>query len=153
MKNNDALLLFLGVSFLVIGVKRMTSSLAVKNNNPLNIEFSTRNDWLGQVGLGDDGRFAKFVSPVYGFRAAMKILNAYNRRGINTIESIIETWAPAFENPHQKEYINFVSKRMGLLPKNVITKEDYPKLVSAMARFESGQEWENNHIMQAFSMV
>ena len=61
----------------------------LRNNNPLNIE-KTRggNPWQGEVVPSKDKRFAQFTTVAYGYRAAFKLLNNYQRNyGLDTIRS------------------------------------------------------------------
>lgn len=77
---------------------------AVRNNNPCNIE---RGDpWQGLMAEADktadqkaEQRFCVFASPKWGFRAAARILIAYqDKHGINTIAGIVARLAPPNEN-------------------------------------------------------
>lgn len=71
----------------------------VRNNNPGNIEQNGIR-WLGMGAASkDEKRFVRFVSPVYGLRALMKVLLTYQRKHqLTTIEEIIGRWAPPVEN-------------------------------------------------------
>ena len=72
----------------------------LRNNNPLNIE-KTRggNPWQGEVVPSKDKRFAQFTTVAYGYRAAFKLLNNYQRNyGLDTIRKMIGRWAPSEEN-------------------------------------------------------
>lgn len=150
--NNSYVLLF-GAFALLLGYKTMTGPVGVRNNNPLNIKFNRANNWVGQVGASEDGIFVKFVSSIYGFRAAMKVLNSYRRRGVVTLEDVIAEWAPPHENPHLETYINYVSKRTKIGREQKINKSDYPALMAAMSKFETGQEWSERDINFAYDMV
>lgn len=117
-----------------------------RNNNPLNIKKNGIK-WKGLSANQSDRTFARFIKPVYGYRAAARILRTYNKQyGINTIEDIISRWAPPFIIKNGKRvkendtpaYINFVSKKTGLSPNAVISENDYPKLLQAMATMEGG---------------
>ncbi|MFP9228790.1 hypothetical protein [Pectobacterium cacticida] len=83
----------------------------LKNNNPGNIEFSDKNSWDGQT--GHDGRFVQFATPEHGIRALGKNLLSYSRQGYQTIDQIINRWAPPSEND-TAAYIAAVSKAMGI---------------------------------------
>lgn len=73
--------------------------------NPCNIRYSSRSNWLGQV--GQKKGFAKFSSFVYGWRAALLLIRNYIIHGYDTIPKIISRWAPPSEN-HTEVYINTV---------------------------------------------
>jgi hypothetical protein len=120
-------------------VKSFTDPRGIRNNNPLNIEWNALNNWVGLTGT--DGRFCIFDTPENGIRAAAKILDSYAKRGINTIQKIIETWAPATEN-NVAAYVDSVCKSMGRTPGAVIIKAsgDYVPLLAAMIKHENGKQ-------------
>lgn len=111
-----------------------------RNNNPLNIRISSDN-WLGKVSPNTDGSFEQFSAMEYGYRAAIKTLQTYIRRyGCNTLEKIINRWAPPTENP-TSAYIANVSRRSGIDPAETITATDHDKItgiVYAMSISENG---------------
>jgi hypothetical protein len=117
----------------------VTEPRGIRNNNPLNIVWSSVNPWNGQT--GSDGRFSIFDKPENGIRACAKILDRYAKRGIITIQKIIETWAPASENNVQA-YVNHVSQLMGRSANSVIVKMsgDYVPLIAAMIKHENGKQ-------------
>lgn len=109
----------------------------IRNNNPGNIEWSRHNDWAGQI--GSDGRYSIFSDPVYGIRAMARILDVYRGRGLETLEQIINTWAPPSENP-TGAYIGYVRQRTGLSAQHLIGRADYHALIPAMIYMENGQQ-------------
>ena len=115
----------------------LSSVRGLRNNNPLNIEKGA--DWRGLSDdqSGDD-RFAVFVDPRFGVRAAAVIFKNYRRLyGIETLAGIVNRWAPTHENPTQS-YVNAVSQRTGI-PANVpISDSDYPAIIAAMIHQENG---------------
>ena len=81
----------------------------IRNNNPLNIRVSS-NNWIGKDKPSKDKNFETFDTMEHGIRAAFIIIRNYiNKKGIRTLSSIINTWAPANEN-NTTAYINVVSK-------------------------------------------
>ncbi|PVZ19878.1 MULTISPECIES: structural protein P5 [unclassified Pseudomonas] len=103
----------------------------IRNNNPGNIDFNTRNQWQGQLGR-EEGvpkpRFARFDSPENGIRALGKLLLAYRSKdgepgaggpGIDTVRETIHRWAPPGEND-TGAYVADVAKRLGVPPKAAI---------------------------------
>lgn len=117
----------------------LTNPRGIRNNNPLNIEWNSVNNWNGQ--RGHDGRFSIFDTPENGIRAGAKILDSYAKRGIVTIQKIIETWAPAPEN-NVKAYVDHVCQIMGRSPGSVIVRMsgDYVPLIAAMIKHENGKQ-------------
>ena len=126
----------------------------IRNNNPLNIRIG--NTWLGERSNPTDTSFEEFVSMAYGLRAGFIILRRYIRRyHRNTIQQIIETWAPVTENATQK-YVDCVCQRTGLRPDVAIAYEDrdtMAKLVQAMAFVECGQEINMKDILNGYEMA
>ena len=56
------------------------TSRGLRNNNPLNIEKTKgRTPWQGEIVPSKDNRFAQFTTMAYGYRAAFKLLNNYQR--------------------------------------------------------------------------
>lgn len=119
-----------------------------KRNNPLNIRYSKRNQWIGQV--GEDNGFCVFDTAEHGLRAAFLLLKNYGRKGYNTLPLIIARWAPYIENP-TASYIEFIAKRMIMLGYEVYddklnfqrldlgNDEVVKDLVYCMCLFESGK--------------
>lgn len=118
-----------------------------RNNNPLNIDYynsygKMANDWVGQVGVEPEGRFAQFVDMAYGYRAALILLRNYIKLyGLNTIRKIIGRWAPPDDHNDTESYIRNVSKLTGISADTVISPSDKDKLtkiVYAMSISENG---------------
>ena len=117
----------------------------LRNNNPLNIEKTApgKTPWAGEIVPSADSRFAQFKSMAYGYRAAFKLLNNYQRNyGLDTIRKLISRWAPSEEN-HTDGYIDAVSDRCGTPPDSRITTTNSDvmiPIVAAMSRVENGVE-------------
>ncbi|WP_053062459.1 hypothetical protein, partial [Photobacterium aquae] len=125
----------------------------IRNNNPLNIEFSTRNNWRGQV--GSDGRFSIFEDDKWGFRAGARILRSYQKRGINTIHSIVHTFAPSHEN-NSDHYADMVSRWSGYDKHEMVDVRNdtvAAKIIKAMARMEVGKKYAFNEIMEGVALA
>lgn len=82
----------------------------IRNNNIGNIRVS-KDQWEGAT--GDDGSFVTFDTPDSGVRALAKNLMSYGRQGYDSIEKIINRWAPPSENDTQS-YINSVVAATGI---------------------------------------
>ena len=105
-------------------------------NNPLNIRYSEKNNWRGQI--EPKNGFCQFEEIEYGIRAAVITLNTYRRKGKNTIKKIIESWAPNNENDTQK-YKDIVCKRTNIKENEILsTRTDYLLVINAMWRVEQG---------------
>lgn len=112
--------------------------LGYRNNNPLNIRYSSYNNWVGKVVPNTDGAFEQFVSLPYGYRAAIFLIKKYISQGLKTIPQIVSKWAPPSEN-HTNKYIDFVCKTTGLsAAQDITTPGQIKDIVYAMAIFENG---------------
>ncbi|MFV9327047.1 lytic transglycosylase [Citrobacter europaeus] len=99
-----------------------------RNNNPGNLNFA------GQAGASLEspgGRFARFETSFDGLRALSRQLMLYAGRGINSVEKIISTWAPASDNNNTAAYIQAVSQRLGVDPRVALNMKD-PQTISAL---------------------
>lgn len=102
------------------------ATLGVRLNNPGNIEWGS--PWQGLVpraqsryygnGNAQQMRFCEFTEAAFGIRAIAVTLTTYfdKRKAndgskIDTIQEVVERWAPAFEN-NVKAYANHVQKVM-----------------------------------------
>lgn len=64
----------------------------IKRNNPANIRYSAFNNWKGQI--GESNGFAVFDTLENGTRAQLIVMRSKINRGVDTISSIINEWAP-----------------------------------------------------------
>lgn len=121
-------------------------TLAHLNNNPLNVKGS---NWLGQVGQDKFGH-AIFASPDYGFRAAARLLLNYKaKHGIKTIDALVERFCTG----NKQSYKQFLSSHLNVQPTDEIDIQDrLPELLRAMARFESGQ-WYEEELFLPYSVL
>lgn len=128
------------------------------NNNPLNIRAG-KSKWLGQVlpshlgeGSGVRGPFCVFQSMEYGLRAAFCLLRTYaTKYRLNCVKDIITRWAPPSENDTQS-YIRHVCVLTGFGGNQRLTEKDWPRLIKAMARMESGMDLDDELIQRAFKL-
>ena len=124
------------------------------NNNPLNIRAG-KSKWLGQVlpqrGSGE-GAFCHFESMEYGIRAAFCLLRTYaTKYRLNCVKDIITRWAPPSENDTQS-YIRHVCVLTGFGGNQRLTEKDWPRLIKAMAKMESGMDLDDELIQRAFKL-
>lgn len=110
-----------------------------RNNNPGNLNFA------GQAGASLErpgGRFARFETAFDGLRALARQLMLYAGRGINSVEKIISTWAPASDNNNTTAYIRAVSQRLGVDPRaalNMSEPQTMSALMSSIIQHENGR--------------
>lgn len=145
------LLFIIGALFAGAQYMKLKQPKGVRNNNPLNIKEDKRNNWSGSVGSA--GGFVQFITPVYGIRAAAKLLRNYrDMYGINTIEGVIKKWAPKIEN-NTAAYIKSVSQKTNIEPDAVLSDSGYLAVIEAMIYHENGQQPYNDTTIQTgFSM-
>ena len=130
-----------------------------RNCNPLNIERGQ--EWIGLREIQGDGRFCQFVSMQYGWRAGLVIIRNYIRgrngsgRPLDTIEKIINRWAPPKENL-TSAYVKSVSEEVGIDMRQRIKWEDRAlicAIVKAMAHVECGIVFDITEIYSAYDML
>ncbi len=111
----------------------------IRNNNPGNI-VRTNGDWEGEV-AGQDGKFKTFATPEHGIAAIGRNLLSYASKGLNTISSIGNRWAPPSEN-NTSQYVSGVSQDLGVSPDAKLDMKDpvvLAALTRAIIRQENGQ--------------
>ena len=89
----------------------------IRNNNPLNIRRTAKDQWKGMAEAQTDRAFVQFKSLEYGWRAAFYLLTRtyYHKYRLFTIRKIINKWAPPNENL-TATYIENVSRLTGIAP-------------------------------------
>lgn len=124
-------------------------TLAIRNNNPLNVKSIQGRPWFGQIAVDKHGH-AVFDTPEHGIRAGANVLlNYYTRHGLDTLDGILSRFCTG----NRAEYAAFLSKRLGIQPdKQFDVLARLPELLHAMARFESGQEWPRE-LFTGYSLV
>lgn len=131
----------------------------IRNNNPLNIRKG--NNWQGEREHQVDPSFEEFESLAYGIRAGFVIMRNNMKESLpkyrqcNTIRKLITRWAPPSENNTTK-YIEFVSKKSGLNPDEVIRYREKRKMCAicdAMIRMECGVQIDIKIIESAYDLT
>ena len=146
----------------------MSNPRGLRNNNPLNIRRA-QSKWLGEVDSHNGRRdrlFCQFGSLVYGYRAAGKLLQTYQKKyKLYVLSQIIGRWAPPSENNtryYATVVANQMTKELGE-PISVASlldvckdKETLRALLVSMHLVENGQlpsAIEREAINQALSML
>lgn len=114
----------------------------IRNNNPGNVERG-KDKWKGMTDEQTDPRFLTFDFMEYGVRAIVRILRSYNKRGVSTIEEVVNTWAPPFENDTEA-YIRTVEVVSGLDRTAKINFQDSEYLIGIIKGIiiqENGLKW------------
>lgn len=112
----------------------------LRNNNPLNIRRNNTK-WQGLADVQGDKSFFTFKAPEWGYRAAIRTLQNYQRMyGLTTIREWISRWAPPCENDTES-YINVVCKRIGMpadAKPRITNKVVMCSIIEAMSYMENG---------------
>lgn len=131
----------------------------LRNNNPGNIIHTANGKllapYIGEVRPTIDSRFRTFKTMVYGYRALILLLHTYIKRGNNTIEKIINTWAPPIENA-TSNYIKTVVFKTGINKDTIIKITDTDKIKSiakAISEVENGQPADEKQINEAYALI
>lgn len=109
------------------------ATLGIRNNNPGNIRFNRGNNWVGQTGRGEGGQFSAFDTPENGVRAIGRLLQTYDRQGVNTLSGIARKWAPASDGNDEAAYIRTLQRATGLNATQKINMQD-PATLQAIIR-------------------
>lgn len=125
----------------------------IRNNNPGNLVY------VGQTGASKEanGRFATFASAQEGLNALAAQLRRYGQRGLNSIQSIVNTYAPASEN-NTGAYANYLAQKMGIDTNTQFDVNSDPAALAALIRgiveYENGRNpYSNDMIAQAAGMA
>jgi hypothetical protein len=117
------------------------NSRGLRNNNPGNIRKSNVG-WAGKI-EGADADFETFNSPEAGIAALAKNLVTYStKHGLNTIEGVINRWAPPSEN-NTGGYVKAVAKQLGVDPAAPLNMSDpgvLTQLTQAIIQHENGAQ-------------
>lgn len=105
----------------------------IRNNNPGNIRRSDSFSWVGEEET--QSPFCKFKTLFLGYRALLKLLLGYLRRGYNTIDSIINRYAPPSEN-NTKAYISYICKQLHKQPTDKVNPEELYDFMRAITKME-----------------
>ena len=129
-------------------------TLGMRNNNPLNIRRG-KTPWKGEIlplkGAGGSA-FCKFEAIEWGLRAAFVLLRTYSvKYRANCVADIIKKWAPPSEN-NTEQYIRNVCLWTGFGGRQRLTEKEWPLLVQAMARQESGVLLDSVTIIRGFRL-
>ena len=111
----------------------------LRNNNPGNIRQS-KVIYLGEVSPSQDKSFKQFTNMAYGYRAMFVLLDAYRRKGFQSLRQMINRYAPPVEN-HTDRYLHFVAKMAGVAPDDRVDTKNHDmmiRIVAAMSRMENG---------------
>jgi len=123
-------------------------SRGLRNNNPGNIRQSAVR-YQGEVIPSGDPAFKQFKTIVWGYRAMFMLLYTYQKRhGLNTVQNIIQRYAPPLENDTET-YLKAVCNWAGIPAERVLNTLDGTLMIPiacAMSRVENGVEAIQNDV-------
>lgn len=121
----------------------MPTPRGIRNNNPGNIDWNSRINWVGQTGResGSGARFATFDTMENGIRAlARNLMTYFQRYNLDSVGEIIGRWAPSNEN-NTGAYARQVANALGVGVNdriNVLDPSTLSGLTEAIIRHENG---------------
>jgi hypothetical protein len=124
-----------------------------QNNNPGNI-IKGGKPFLGEI-PGKDEKFRSFQSMEFGYRAIFKILRTYIKSGYNTIDKIINRYAPASEND-TATYIRNVVSFTGIKKDTLVDMDDSEKMiriVTAISNQENGIKPDTQQVVKGWNLL
>jgi len=125
------------------------ATLGERNNNLLNIRYSSANDWLGQI--GENKGFAVFSNPILGLRAGDILTKNYGAQGYNTVDKFINKYAPPTENDTEN-YINRVIEDTGYDRDEILDLSNRNvrlPLLKSLVKMETGVLLDDQDIIKA----
>ena len=112
----------------------------IRNRNPGNVR-RTQDKWQGLAAEQTDLAFFQFTSAPQGIRCLARILlNYQDKRGLRTVEKIINRWAPKSDDNPTEGYIKFVCRRAKVgrgTTLDLHRYEDLRPIVEAIIAFEN----------------
>lgn len=131
-------------------------SRGIRNNNPGNLNFA------GQKGAtlesGPNARFASFQTMLEGIAALDRQVMLYLKRGKNTIDQIIDIYAPSSDGNNTSSYKSYLSQYTGLGVKEKIDGSNFEimrKLIQGIINHENGdaaRAVSGDDVMRALAM-
>lgn len=89
-------------------------------------------------------RFQSFDSPQEGIQAQHALLGRYMQRGLRSVSSIVERYAPRQSrggdntDAQVNNYIGYVARRLNVNPNDTLSPAMVSRLGQAMREFETG---------------
>lgn len=129
----------------------------IRNNNPLNIRYSKKNNWKGRTKEKKDAEFEEFIGMNWGYRAAFLILYKYMTvYRLRTVFQLCARWAPLNDNNDTMSYVRFVCNRLGCSQNDELSFIDVERMASlaaAMTEIECGVEADKRQILYGYSLA
>jgi len=113
-------------------LKASGTTRGLRNNNPGNLKA------VGNQ-MRDREGFRVFGTMEEGVAAAEAQLGRYAERGIDTMEKIVNTWAPSKDGNDVEAYLKNLEEWTGLDRKQQLLPSQYHSVMAGMFRHESGK--------------
>jgi len=132
-----------------------TKSIGYSLNNPGNIRNSSTK-FKGEV--DSDKAFKKFSNMSYGFRAMTSLLHTYIKSGYNTVDKILNRYAPAGDgNNNPNNYVASVTKAANVKPNQILSTSDFKNgnmmnIMYHMTKVEQGYPPNIQDLTSGFNM-
>lgn len=139
---------YLNLKSVVVNGTKVTLNRGFRNNNPGNLRRLPKKAGKDQLWKGEipyekstDKDFSQFEKVVDGLRAMMRDIYGDYNKGLNTVQKLIENYAPPTEN-NTKAYIQNVAKALGVAANAVFTlnADSMIVLAKAICVVENGKE-------------
>jgi len=129
----------------------------IRNHNPLNLREGAEDTtvWKGEHAQDLDSSFEEFTDPVYGIRAGARVLMNYqDRHGLNTVDQIINRFAPPTEND-TNSYAEHVADAIGVGVHDPINVRDHLYvMIKTMIKHENGvQPYSAGQIIKGINLA
>lgn len=111
----------------------------MRNHNPMNVKDSSIL-WNGETGQNLDPVFEEFKHYSDGIRAGAKLLVNYNKLyGLNTVQGLINRYAPPSDDNPTTAYVQHVADYLGVSPTQPLDVQgSLVQLCKAIIHFEIG---------------
>jgi len=111
----------------------------IRNNNPGNLNYARQDGATKEA--GENGRFAVFSSMRDGISALHRQIQLYLQRGVNTIDSIVNKYAPSSDGNNVQAYIQQLVGATGKGANETLSGDDQGtvfKLIRGIINHENG---------------
>ncbi|HAP0195195.1 TPA: lytic transglycosylase domain-containing protein [Escherichia coli] len=131
-------------------------SRGIRNNNPGNLNFAAQKG--ATLESGPNARFASFPTMLEGIAALDRQVMLYLKRGKNTIDQIIDIYAPSSDGNNTSSYKSYLSQYTGLGVKEKIDGSNFEimrKLIQGIINHENGdaaRAVSGDDVMRALAM-
>ncbi|MBC0853897.1 hypothetical protein [Pantoea stewartii] len=112
----------------------------IRNNNPGNLNYARQDGATKEA--GENGRFAVFSSMRDGISALHRQIQLYLQRGVNTIDSIVNKYAPSSDGNNVQAYIQQLVGATGKGANETLSGDDQGtvfKLIRGIINHENGK--------------